>query len=98
MKCFNTVFHKCKFINLSLVILLTIFLYVENNKVLAKDTLLVPTEFMSHETKWLLQALEQAHFERVNINDLNATVFIEEFLNNLDKRKLFSQKKTLIPI
>ncbi len=95
MKCFNTVFHKCKFINLSLVILLCIFLYVENHKVLAKDTLLVPTEFMSHETKWLLQALEQAHFERVNINDLNATVFIEEFLNNLDKRKLFFTKKDL---
>ena len=50
---------------------------------------------MSHETKWLLQALEQAHFERVNINDLNATVFIEEFLNNLDKRKLFFTKEDL---
>jgi len=78
-----------------MAILLAISFHVESNKVFAKDKLLVPTEFMSHETKWLLQALEQAHFERVNINDLNATVFIEEFLNNLDKRKLFFTKEDL---
>ena len=33
--------------------------------------------------------------EKVNINDLNATLFIEEFLNNLDKRKLFFTKEDL---
>ena len=61
----------------------------------AKSSHLVPTDFMTHETKWLLQALEQAHFEKVNVNDLNASLFIEEFLNNLDKRKLFFTKITL---
>lgn len=61
----------------------------------AKSSHLVPTDFMTHETKWLLQALEQAHFEKVNVNDLNASLFIEEFLNNLDKRKLFFTKLDL---
>ena len=54
-----------------------------------KPSLLVPSDFMTHETQWLLQALEQAHFEKVDVDDLNTSVFIEEFLNNLDKRKLF---------
>jgi len=54
-----------------------------------KSSLLVPSDFMAHETKWLLQALEQAHFEKVDVDDLNTSIFIEEFLNNLDKRKLF---------
>jgi carboxyl-terminal processing protease len=88
-------FQRDKINKFCLSFLLPLSLHVGSNKAFAEDSLLVPTEFMVHETKWLLQALEQAHFERVNINDLNATVFIEEFLNNLDKRKLFFTKQDL---
>ena len=95
MKSFNNVVTICSFMKLRIIISLSALLYSENNTAIAKDSLLVPSEFMRHETKWLLQALEQAHFEKVNINDLNATLFIEEFLNNLDKRKLFFTKEDL---
>ena len=95
MKSFNKYVTICSFMKLRIIISLSALLYSENNTAIAKDSLLVPSEFMRHETKWLLQALEQAHFEKVNINDLNATLFIEEFLNNLDKRKLFFTKEDL---
>ncbi len=56
---------------------------------IANSQPLVPADYMIHETKWLLGALEQAHFEKVSLKELDATTFIEEYLSNLDKRKLF---------
>ena len=52
-------------------------------------TPLVPSSFMSDETKWLLSALEKAHYRKLSIKDLNIENFLEKFLENLDKQKLF---------
>ena len=51
---------------LRIIISLSALLYSENNTAIAKDSLLVPSEFMRHETKWL-QALEQAHLKRLTL-------------------------------
>ena len=53
------------------------------------STPLVPSPFMSDETKWLLSALEKAHYSKLSIKDLNIDQFLENFLENLDKQKLF---------
>ncbi len=50
---------------------------------------LVPTSLMSEETKWLLSALEKAHFNKLNIENLDRKKFLENYLRNLDKQKLF---------
>ena len=50
---------------------------------------LVPVPIMTDETKWLLSALEKAHFKRLSIKDLDIIQFLENFLQNLDKQKLF---------
>jgi carboxyl-terminal processing protease len=44
---------------------------------------------MKQEGKWLVQALQQAHFNKVSINDLNSTGFIHSYLKKLDKQKLY---------
>jgi len=61
------------------------------NLVIADHNLtpLVPSPFMSDETKWLLSALEKAHYSKLSLNDLNIDEFLENFLENLDKQKLF---------
>ena len=56
---------------------------------------LVPNEQMSQETKWLLRALEKAHFNKISALDVNASEFLEKFLNNLDRQKLFFSQKDL---
>jgi len=50
---------------------------------------LVPSALMADETKWLLSALEKAHFKKLSIKDLNTNLFLENFVTNLDKQKLF---------
>jgi carboxyl-terminal processing protease len=58
-------------------------------------TPLVPSSFMSDETKWLLSALEKAHYSKLSIKDLNRNQFLENFLENLDKQKLFFTSKDI---
>jgi hypothetical protein len=58
-------------------------------------TPLVPSSFMSDETKWLLSALEKAHYSKLSIRDLNRDQFLENFLENLDKQKLFFTLKDI---
>ena len=55
----------------------------------AQPTPLVPSPIMVDETKWLLNALEKAHYKKLSIEDLNKKLFLENYLKNLDKQKLF---------
>ena len=55
----------------------------------AQLTPLVPSPIMVDETKWLLNALEKAHYKKLSIEDLNEKLFLENYLKNLDKQKLF---------
>ena len=50
---------------------------------------LEPTALMKHETKWLVQALEQAHYNKVRIQDLNASKFLNAYLKKLDPQKIY---------
>ena len=56
---------------------------------------LEPNALMKHESKWLIQALEQAHFNKVFIEDLNAPLFLESFVKKLDRQKLFFSKSEI---
>jgi carboxyl-terminal processing protease len=47
---------------------------------------------MQQETKWLVQALQQAHFNKVSIRELNPEDFIESYLSKLDRLKLYFTK------
>ena len=55
----------------------------------AQPTPLVPSPIMVDETKWLLNALEKAHYKKLSIEELNEKLFLENYLKNLDKQKLF---------
>ncbi len=44
---------------------------------------------MKHEARWLVQALEQAHFSKVSIDKLEPKDFLASFLKKLDKQKLY---------
>ena len=57
---------------------------------------LVPSALMSDETKWLLGALEKAHFKKLSISELDTGLFLEKFVTNLDKQKLFFTEQDLI--
>lgn len=50
---------------------------------------LQPSALMQQETKWLVQALQQAHFNKVSIKELNSKEFLTSFLEKLDKMKLY---------
>jgi carboxyl-terminal processing protease len=50
---------------------------------------LLTTPLMQQEAKWLVQALQQAHFNKVDISELNSTAFINNYLKKLDKQKLY---------
>ena len=50
---------------------------------------LVPHEHMIHETRWLIKALEKAHFNKISVLDVNASEFLLNYLGNLDRQKLF---------
>lgn len=58
-------------------------------------TPLIPSAFMADETKWLLGALEKAHFKKLSIRELDTTLFLENFISNLDKQKLFFTKSDI---
>lgn len=59
------------------------FIYAEEGNKLE------PTALMKYESKWLVQALEQAHYNKVFIGDLNQTMFMDSYLNKLDPQKLY---------
>ena len=50
---------------------------------------LEPTALMKHETKWLVEALEKAHYSKVSIKNLDGKSFIDHYLEKLDKQKLY---------
>ena len=52
-------------------------------------SILEPTALMKHETKWLVQALEQAHYNKVRMQDLNASKFLNAYLKKLDPQKIY---------
>ena len=56
---------------------------------------LEPTALMKHETKWLVQALEQAHYNKVSLSDLNQTKFLNSYLSKLDPQKLYFTKQDI---
>jgi len=63
-------------------------LYLSVSKVIiAKE--LQPSALMQQETKWLVQALQQAHFNKVSVKDLNPIDFTTSYLEKLDKQKLY---------
>ena len=54
---------------------------------------LEPTALMKHETKWLVEALEKAHYSKVSIKNLDSMSFIDRYLEKLDKQKLYFLKQ-----
>ena len=56
---------------------------------------LVPSPIMVDETKWLINALEKAHYKKLSIDDLDKKLFLENYLKNLDKQKLFFTRQEL---
>ena len=50
---------------------------------------LYPNALMKHEAQWLIKVLEQAHYNKVSVRDLNSTAFVDEFISKLDKQKLY---------
>ena len=62
------------------------------SSVLIAKTDLYPTAIMKHETQWLVRLLEQEHYNKVKVGDLNTTDFINNFLKKLDKQKLYFTK------
>ncbi len=64
------------------------FIYLYTTVVINADKL-EPTPLMQQEGKWLVQALQQAHYNKVSVADLNSTGFIHSYLKKLDKQKLY---------
>ena len=56
---------------------------------------LVPHEHMIHETRWLIKALEKAHFNKISVLDVNASEFLLNYLGNLDRQKLFFTQREI---
>ena len=78
--------------NLSIKLLVPYLILVSFNLVSLKQVRasdIQPTSLMQQETKWLVQALQQAHFNKVSIKKLNSTDFVTSYLNKLDKSKLY---------
>ena len=68
-------------------LILVSFHLVSTKLILASD--IQPTSLMQQETKWLVQALQQAHFNKVSVKNLNSTDFVTSYLSKLDKSKLY---------
>lgn len=62
-------------------------------KASTQTTPLYPNALMKHETQWLIKVLEQAHYNKLGITDLNASAFIDRFVNKLDKQRLYFTSK-----
>ena len=54
-----------------------------------------PSSLMKHEARWLVQALEQAHFSKVSIEKLEPKEFLASFVKKLDKQKLYFTKQDI---
>ena len=50
----------------------------------SNSTQIEPSPLMKHEAKWLVQALEQAHFSKVSIQKLDSGEFLRSYLKKLD--------------
>ena len=76
------------------LIFIVVFIFIFMAKNLKADFKeLYPTALMKHETQWLIKVLEQAHYNKLKIQELDVTSFINEFVNKLDKQKLYFTKK-----
>ena len=76
--------------NSRITILLRIFPIILSFTNLSLLANLEPSALMKHETKWLVRALEQAHYNKVSIDDLNASIFLRSYLKKLDPQKYIS--------
>ena len=71
-----------------------LLLLISTIKTEASD--LFPSALMKHETQWLMKVLEQAHFNKVSIDELNSTSFINRFVSKLDKQNYILQRQRLM--
>jgi hypothetical protein len=67
---------------------LLVFFYFYTSITLSADKL-APTPLMQQEAKWLVQALQQAHFNKVSVKQLEPKQFLNSYINKLDKQKLY---------
>ena len=93
----NQMKNKMKFkctptLNLKYYFVVLIFSF---SSVLIAKTDLYPTAIMKHETQWLVRLLEQEHYNKVEVGDLNTTDFINNFLKKWINRNSTSQKGKL---
>ena len=72
------------YIRICIVVLATTRLFT-----VATANELYPNALMKHEAQWLIKVLEQAHYNKVSVRDLNSTAFVDEFISKLDKQKLY---------
>jgi hypothetical protein len=67
------------------------FYFIASKLIFASE--IKPTSLMQQETKWLVQALQQAHFNKVSVKNLNSADFVTSYLNKLDKSKLYFNQR-----
>ena len=80
--------NKLNFTSITKSILFIVFYSLLSKSLIYSDSL-QPNSLMKHETKWLVQALQQAHYNKVQIDELDSTAFIKSYLKKLDKQKLY---------
>ncbi len=82
---------RLKKINLSLILaLMTVGVFSSFAKVEVSSTLSQETSpRMRAENALLVRYMEQAHFDKINIGDLDVRQFIREYMSSLDFMKLF---------
>ena len=74
------------------LLIVCLFFFCLSKHLLSDPNALYPTALMKHETQWLIKVLEQAHFNKLKIKDLNTSLFINKFIKKLDKQKLYFTK------
>lgn len=77
--------HKKSLFNIAFLTLI----FVACSPNLQSKNELQPTALMKHETKWLVEALEKAHYSKVSIKNLDRDGFIDHYLQKLDNQKLY---------
>ena len=80
--------NKLNFTSITKSILFIVFYSLLSKSLMCSDSL-QPNSLMKHETKWLVQALQQAHYNKVQIDELDSTAFIKSYLKKLDNQKLY---------
>ena len=78
-----------RFSILSFIRIFIVFAATSRFFTLATASELYPNALMKHEAQWLIKVLEQAHYNKVSVSDLNTTAFVDEFISKLDKQKLY---------